>query len=386
MFFTNVSHEFKTPLSLIIAPLNEALIDNGLSPHSRRNLGLARQNADNLLSLVNELLEFRRTDAGISKLKPEQIDLNPFVTDIAQQFELIADQKGLQFYLNFPDNKLNIWVDKEKFRKIIYNLIENAMKHTPNGGLITLSIIRNPETYKFREEYHTLHLNQNQKNTEYIGILISDSGVGISRESLPKIFDRFYQIEAEIASNHIGSGIGLALVKNLVLLHQGEIRVASQRGEGTDIMVLLPLGDKHLIEEESQSTPSYLNKRMNPAKDRIFRSPHRQINLEANNNLPKILIVEDHEQLRTFLKDNFSDEFIVFEASNGEEGIERLKKIQPDLIITDWIMPVMDGKTFLKQPTSRGCNWVRPSTSTGRRPTAPGTRQQVAERNALTST
>lgn len=352
MFFTYVSHEFKTPLSLILAPLDELLNSNNLSPHARKNLGLAKQNADSLLGLVNELMEFRRTDIGISKLKPEQIELTSFATKVAQKFEFVAAQKEIQFLINFQENRLKIWVDTQKFRKIINNLIENAMKYTPQGGLITLSMIMNPENYKFRENYNTLHLGQNKKETSYIGILVSDTGVGISKESLPKIFDRFYQIDAEKASHHIGSGIGLALVKNLVLMHQGEIRVASERGEGTDILIMLPLGQQHLHEVEDgdrvQQSDPYKEEDVAASDEKLIAMEH-DISPTKISNRPRILLVEDHSQLRGYLKDNFSGEYQVLEASNGKEGLKILEEIKPDLIITDWIMPVMDGKEFISK-------------------------------------
>ncbi len=143
-----------------------------------------------------------------------------------------------------------IWVDRKKFTRIINNLLENALKYTGEEGLVTLSVISNPSQFKFKSHYHTLYLNPNQTDQESIGILVSDSGVGMSKDSLPRIFDRFYQIDAERASMHIGSGIGLALVKNLVIMHHGNIRVASERGVGTEILVLLPLGDDHIAVHE----------------------------------------------------------------------------------------------------------------------------------------
>jgi signal transduction histidine kinase/ligand-binding sensor domain-containing protein/DNA-binding response OmpR family regulator len=350
MFFTNISHELKTPLSLIKAPLSEILNEKGLSTRNRKNLKVATQNADNLLNLVNELMEFRRTDSGISKLKSEPVELNSFVHDTAAQFEYIAEQKGVNFYFNIPDDKIKIWVDREKFRKIINNLLENALKYTHEGGLVTLSIIRNPLRFGFHKDYHTLFLNQVRKNLDYIGILVSDTGVGISRESLPKIFERYYQIEAEHASHHIGSGIGLALVKNLVLLHQGDIRVASERGEGTEILVLLPLGESHLSsEEKADSTePVALKESSGEKGDAPVTLSGKVDELRKNSGHETILIVEDHDHLREYLKDNLSDEYNIIEAANGEEGLRRLAVTRPELIITDWIMPVMDGAAFIK--------------------------------------
>jgi signal transduction histidine kinase/ligand-binding sensor domain-containing protein/DNA-binding NarL/FixJ family response regulator len=351
MFFTNISHEFKTPLSLIKAPLNEILNEKQLSPYNRKNLAVARQNADNLLNLVNELMEFRRTDAGISKLRCEKVNLTSFVNEIAIQFECMAEEKGIHFYFNIPDEQVKLWVDREKFRKITYNLLENAMKYTSDDGQVTLSIIRNPIQFRFKSDYHTFNMTRVKKNLEYIGILVSDSGVGISRGSLPRIFDRFYQIDAERAGQHIGSGIGLALVKNLVLMHQGEIRVASERGVGSEILVLLPLGDTHLGVDEKIST---MDKPISGEVAGIWKGAGipgiiKNDLMDKAPGLPLIMLVEDNEEFRQYLAEHLADEYQILEAANGAEGLEILKDHRPDLIITDWIMPVMDGADFIKE-------------------------------------
>jgi len=352
MFFTNISHEFKAPLSLIKAPLNDILDEKGLSPRNRKNLLVARNNADNLLKLVNELLEFRRTDTGISKLRAEKIELMSFVREMAEEFECIFEQKEINFYFDIPEEHLNIWVDREKFRKIISNLFENALNYTGENGLVTFSIVRNPLDFKFKSNYHTLQLNNAKRDFEYIGILVSDTGVGISRESLPKIFERFYQIEAEQASHHIGSGIGLALVKNLVLIHQGEIRVGSERTVGTDILVMLPIGDQHLTSEEKTVSQPGL-----PAVHPVI--DERELTLSSNQspaetdegsrNLPRIMIVEDHTELRNYLKEHLSDAYQVTEAPNGKVALEYMHRSRPDLVIADWIMPVMDGEALIRK-------------------------------------
>ncbi len=350
-FFTNISHEFRTPLTLIKAPLNEILLDKDLSPHNRKNLHVANQNADNLLNLVNELMEFRRTDAGISRLQSEQTDLSEFVKGIAAKFEYIAEQKEIHFLINIPNEKFKIWVDREKFRKIIHNLLSNAFNYTQKGGIVTFSVIKDPGDFRFKANYDTLHLSQTRKDLDYIGILVSDSGVGISTESLPKIFDRFYQIDAEYAGDHIGSGIGLALVKNLVLLHHGDIHVASQRREGTEILVSLPLGDMHLSKEEKmpgQIRGSFIDHPMPEANNIRSSCLPENISLK-NQSMKEILFIDDDKELISYLKDNFSDDYRITEAFNGAEGIKKLSESHPDLIITDWIMPVMDGASFLRK-------------------------------------
>ncbi len=350
MFFTNISHEFKTPLSLIQAPLNDILNEKALSPHNRKNFQVARENADNLLNLVNELMEFRRTDTGISKIRSEQIELTEFIKEITAQFECIAEQKGVHFYSNIPEEKIQIWVDRKKFRRIINNLLANALKYTSGEGLVTLSIVEGPVDFSFKPNYHTLHLNRSTNNPEYIGILVSDTGVGISKESLPKIFDRFYQIEAERASHHIGSGIGLALVKNLVLMHHGEIRVASERRVGTEILVLLPLGDKHLAEDDKMSPgQSLFAEAQQAGVSHQVAEPESANDPAGSYSLPRILIVEDHADLRQYLSDHLSEEYRILLAANGAEGMDILRENRPDLILTDWIMPVMDGAAFIRE-------------------------------------
>jgi len=348
MFFTNISHEFKTPLSLIKAPLDDILNEKELSPHNRKNLQIARKNADDMLNLVSELLEFRRTDAGISKLSAEEIDLTGSLKEIIQQFETLAEHKGIHFYYNIPSNPVKIWADRKKFRRIINNLLENAFRYTREEGLVTLSLITNPSTFRFNPDYHTLRVNKERTDLQYIGILVSDTGVGISKDSLPRIFDRFYQIEAERASHHIGSGIGLALVKNLVLLHHGEIRVASERGRGTEILVLFPSGDSHLKQEEKYGV-SVVSEPDHPVirERKTFPLPATARELEVHKIMPSILLVEDHHELRAFLKEHLSADYRVLEAENGLEGLKIATKEHPDLIITDWILPVMDGSELI---------------------------------------
>ncbi len=351
MFFTNISHEFKTPLSLIRAPLNDILNQKELTPKNRKNLQVARHNADNLLNLVNELLEFRRTDTGVSRLRAEKVEMAGFLKEIVEDFECMAEQKKVQFYFNIPEEPRQVWVDREKFRKIINNLLENALKYTEAEGLVTLSLLPQPVNFKFRPDFHTLQLNNTRKNTDYVGILVSDTGVGISGESLPKVFERFYQIEAERASHHIGSGIGLALVKNLVLMHHGEIRIGSERGVGTEILVMFPLGDRHLGPDDLLAplvADSFLQAQAGrqPAEepDRLM-----QENREAQEDLlPRILIVEDHDKLRNYLRDQLSAEYRIMEAPNGAEALKIMHRVKPDLVITDWIMPVMDGEALIR--------------------------------------
>lgn len=352
MFFTNISHEFKTPLSLIKAPLNEIINERELSPRNRRNLQVARHNADNLLNLVNELLEFRRTDAGISKLRAEKIELTGFLKEMAEEFECVADQKKVNFYFDIPEEKIHLWADREKFRKIINNLLENALNYTSEDGLVTFSIIRNPLQHTFKPNYHALQLNNTNKLFEYIGILVSDTGVGISRDSLPRIFERFYQIEAERASHHIGSGIGLALVKNLVLMHHGEIRVGSERTVGTDILVMFPLGDRHLDPGEKQYSGNALPDGAAVIRQEALPGSLRKVRpeiMEDKNGLPRILIVEDHKELREYLKEHLSEEYHVMDAPNGSTALEQIPQFNPDLIIADWIMPVMDGEALVRK-------------------------------------
>ncbi len=239
----------------------------------------------------------------------------------------------------------------KKFRRIINNLLANALKYTSGEGLVTLSIVEDPVKFSFKPNFHTLHINQSTNNLEYIGILVSDTGVGISGESLPKIFDRFYQIEAERASHHIGSGIGLALVKNLVLMHHGEIRVASERGVGTEILVLLPMGDKHLAEDDKSISPgqSLFAEAQQAGVGHQVAGPESGNDPAGSYSLPRILIVEDHADLRKYLSDHLSEDYRILLAANGAEGMDILRENRPDLIVTDWIMPVMDGAAFIRE-------------------------------------
>jgi signal transduction histidine kinase/ligand-binding sensor domain-containing protein/AraC-like DNA-binding protein len=358
MFFTNISHEFKTPLALIKAPLEEILHDADLSPSIRKNLLLARRNAENLLNQVNELIEFRRTDSGVSKLQVETFDLTAFLKGMASQFEYLADQKGLHFYYQIPEETIRIRADRKKLESIVGNLVQNAINYTGEEGLITLSLLTSMRSFRFKEGYHTLQDKNSRIPATCIGILISDTGVGISKESLPRIFDRFYQIEAEHADQHLGSGIGLALVRNLVKLHEGEIRVASERGKGTEILVLLPLdlqGPEKGFVREYFSIPLEGKPEgkgmVSEANEEGESGP--EIHAEPGTCRPVLLIVEDHDDLREYLADQLSGEYRVLKAPNGRKALECIGRTMPELVISDWIMPEMDGAMFIRELRSK---------------------------------
>jgi signal transduction histidine kinase/DNA-binding response OmpR family regulator/ligand-binding sensor domain-containing protein len=302
-FFTNISHEFRTPLSLIITPL-EALIKREKDKILTQKLSKIYKNAHDLLNLVNQLLDFRKLEMKGEELHLSYGDLVTFIDLFYQTFKEIADNEQKDISLRIKEEHLYLFFDKDKLHKILNNLLSNAFKYTSTGAQIILSL-----------EKVTI------ENKIYASIKVSDSGAGIPKESLSKIFDRFYQLENKDNSK-TGSGIGLHLVKEYVNLHAGKITVESTIDKGSVFTVLIPVDLKKNENEPRNLIPAYTPK----ITDR-----------------KKLLIVEDNDEFRHFLVEQLNEEFQIIEATNGEEGEEEALKEFPDLIITDVMMPKVDG-------------------------------------------
>lgn len=303
-FFTNVSHELRTPLTLIITPL-ETIIKKISDTDLKQQLGLINRNAQNLLSLVNQLLDFRKVEMGGERLYLTKGDINEFLSGIYENFKLIANQKELQLKYNSEISSLYLFFDHDKLRKIVNNLLSNAIKFTDANGCITMSL------YKERRD-----------EKECIVIRVEDSGRGIPVSELPYIFDRFHQVDTE--NLNTGSGIGLHLVKEYTTMHGGEIYVRSEPGKGSLFFVYIPTD---LMQDAEPNDPIVGN------KTSIAQSDGRK----------KVLIVEDNDEFREYMKRELSHSYIVFEAANGTDGERQAFELELDIIITDLMMPEMDG-------------------------------------------
>lgn len=328
-FFTNISHEFRTPLTLIIGQIEMLLQLEKLSPLISKRLQGVYKNAMNLRALITELLDFRKQEQGFLKLKVECLDILLFTKDIYQSFAELARKKNIGFTLEHGEEKIDLWFDPVQMQKVMFNLLSNAFKYTPEGGHIKISIKRQQRT---------------------VEIAIADTGCGIPPESLSKIFERFYQVDDIPRNSLFGSGIGLAFTKAIVEAHKGEIKVESVPGEGSCFKLQLWVGNGHFTQEELQYEQSAIH-----SLDWEEGVPVREHSLsdataveddaaeEEQEGLPSILIVEDDEEMLDMLVGIFSPTYTVYTATNGQIGMEMACKLHPDLIVSDVMMPVMSG-------------------------------------------
>ncbi len=316
-FLTNVSHEFRTPLTLILTPLDK-LIKMEKSSSDLKLLETINRNAHSLLDLVNQLLDFRKLDLYGLKYQPSYGDLISFLNEVCGNFSDSFSRKGVKLEFISAMNQFYFEFDSNKLQKIMMNLISNALKFTPEGGSV-----------KVVAELQKLEIN----SKEQIVLRVIDTGVGIMEDEIDKIFDRFYQSQNNVSLGISGSGIGLNLAKEMVNLHGGKIRVKSSPGNGSEFIVELPV----LINEKIPTEKHQLE----IAKNEASIAP-QQLN-ETKGEKPIILLIEDNFEFRKFMKDSLENQYIVNEAIDGIEGYELVNKIIPDLIISDVMMPRMDG-------------------------------------------
>lgn len=319
-FFTDISHELRTPLTLITSPVTEVLEHGNLTPTDRRHLELVQGNTERMLQLVNQILDFRKIENRKMKLLLEQTEVVDMVGQLMNNFSLMAEEKNINFYLQAECPEVHAWIDRDKFQKIMLNLISNAFKYTPDGKSIIIRI---------REEDHSFTVS------------VQDEGIGISSEKIPHLFKCF---ETIVQDNILqpSSGIGLSLVKDLTELHLGCIDVKSEQGKGSEFSVSLPL------DKEKYERIDYKEYILNDV-----RHPYTMEDERIEEDMPqedklKILIVEDNDELRLFLDNILNDEYRVLEAVNGREGLELALQQMPDFIVSDIAMPVMDGLDMVK--------------------------------------
>lgn len=314
-FFTNVSHEFRTPLTLIISPVDN-LIKESSNPDHKKHLNLIQRNARRLLNLVNQLLDFRKLEVHEIKFQPSEGDIVHFIKETVHSFSDLSEKKDIKvtFVTNVPS--LETIFDQDKLEKILFNLLSNAFKFTPSQGAISIEVEVNTDT-----------------EPKFIEIEISDTGIGIASDKLDRIFDRFFQNELPKSMVNQGSGIGLSITKEFVKIHGGTITVQSELGKGTKFTVRLPLKE---IVQSVQGSPEEL-----PVINESQKNP---VNAEfSTSEKPVILLVEDNEDFRFYLKDNLQVHYTVVEARNGDEGWKMSLSHFPDLIVSDVMMPGMNG-------------------------------------------
>ena len=314
-FFTNISHELRTPLTLIITPL-DMMIRRLTDETMKKQLNTIYKNAQNLLSLVNQLLDFRKLEMKGERLHLMNGDMEEFIVSAYNNFMPMAVEKHLNFVNQSEHRALYMFFDRDKVHKIVNNLLSNAFKYTPEGGTVNL-----------------LLATEEVEGRNYVRISVSDTGIGISESDLPYIFDRFYQVGNE-GDEKIGSGIGLHLVREYVNIHGGRIKVDSQMDRGSVFTVWLPMD---LTPEPDELPDEITDMESTGMKEK------ETVVSASDENIKKLLLVEDNQEFRTFLKEQLEDFYRIVEAADGEEGERKAIEENPDLIISDIMMPKVDG-------------------------------------------
>ncbi|MGB5238339.1 MAG: tetratricopeptide repeat protein [Flavobacteriaceae bacterium] len=334
-FFANVSHEFRTPLTLILGPLKDLLASEEEHSQRKQSYDLMKRNSEKLLDLVNQLLDLAKLEAGALPLQVAEGNLKNSLKTITSSFSSWANHQNITFHINISREIGIGWFDGDALEKIINNLLFNAFKFTPEGGTIQFNAL--------------LVVSNKEGEGQLLEIEIMDSGKGITHSELDKIFDRFHQASASQYEINTGTGIGLALVKELTDLHHGSVSVESEEVKGTVFKVLLPMDKEQFTEDEIISDKTQVLK-TNKSTLGIPDNPLKQVDVEhksAKDN-PLLLIVEDNDDVRSYVKNSLGQAFQIKEAVNGYKGVKKAQKIVPDLIISDVMMPGMDGLSLCK--------------------------------------
>ncbi len=325
-FFTNISHDLKTAATLISAPVNDLLEAGSLNEKQIDTLKVVKRNAERLYKLNRDLLEFRKITQNQLPLKVSDVDLKPVVYNIFEAFSKQCEKNNIEYSISYKIEDI-VTVDTKKVEKILWNLLSNAVKYTDKGGRITLNARQT-----------------DIDEAKYIKLEVEDTGKGMSKEYLTKIFDRFYQVGKSETSLFGGVGIGLYIVKELVNIHHGEISVKSEPGKGSTFTVVLPAGKKFFAKNEIAIDDNQVE-----PEDTFISEPDRESDQKEQEtatkkyNRPKVVIVEDNEDMRQYLFNHFSAENTVFVAENGKTGLDIVKKKDPDIVISDVKMPEMSG-------------------------------------------
>lgn len=327
-FFTNISHELRTPLTLILGPLEKISRSFFGKSWMRNQLHVATQNAERLSTLIDQLMDFRKLETAHLELAAAKGNFVRFVYEVYLSFKEHAKFHNITYEFVSTDEQIEVYFDRDKMEKVLFNLLSNAFKFTPAGKTIRVSI------------------SQDKAGPGFVQVAVADEGPGIPLEAQERVFDRFYQVKMPGKSFH-GTGIGLSLAKGFIDLHQGTIGVESAPGCGTNFFFRLPLGHDHLQREQIlidfQDSDSMQHYHQRPDRMAPSQMPVPVTNGLLGRPLPSLLIVEDNREIREFMTDGFSRHYRVFQADNGRSGYEMAIAVNPDLIISDVMMPEWNG-------------------------------------------
>lgn len=345
-FFINISHEIRTPMTLIINPLEKLLADKKDSELHKTYLMIYR-NSQRILRLINQLMDIRKLDKGQMFLKFRETDMVGFIDDLMQTFEYMARKKNIHFTFEHMMPQLKVWIDLNNFDKVLMNILSNAFKYTPEEGEIQVSLATGHD------------MTRKDALREYFEIAITDSGIGIDRNKIERIFERFYQIDNDVTKSNFGTGIGLHLSRSLVQLHHGEILAENREdAPGSRFIIRIPLGSAHLRTDELETVDAE-NVIYHTVDKPVLAKLEEELIEEEEEEEPKaaikaktrlrVLVVEDEDEIKAYLKAELSDEYKVETCSNGKEAYDLVLRDTPDLVISDVMMPEMDGLTLCRK-------------------------------------
>lgn len=326
-FFMQTAHDIRTPLTLIKAPLGEILKNEQLTEQGTSNLNLAIQSTDNLSELANNLMNFQKEELYSSRIIVTKYELNQYIQGYMQQFKAYAEQKCIEFQYQSSFDSLDVWIDQNKIDSILQNLLSNALKYTPKGGKVTLEADHNKSRWI---------------------LTIKDTGIGIPKEDQKKLFKFLFR--GSNATNQLitGSGVGMLLTYRLIKNHEGKISFSSTENVGTTFQLSFPIHSEHYLYRDEKMTPELSSVLLQDGISSVIPIAG-QPKISANPNSPRIMIVEDNINLRSFLMQSLSDTYQVEGAENGQEAIEKIQVQHPDLIISDMMMPIMNGEKMCRQ-------------------------------------
>ena len=343
-FFINISHEIRTPMTLIINPLERLLAEKKDNELHKTYLMIYR-NAQRILRLINQLMDIRKLDKGQMFMKFRETDMVGFIGDLMQTFEYLARKKNIRFIFEHEMPQLKVWIDLNNFDKVLMNILSNAFKYTPEGGEVQVSLTTGRD------------IARRDALREYFEIAVTDSGIGIDSDKIERIFERFYQIDNDVTKSNFGTGIGLHLSRSLVQLHHGMIFVENREDvPGSRFIIRIPLGSAHLRTDELENveTDTVMCRTVdNPVlikleEELLDEEKETKTGIKAKTRL-RVLVVEDEIEIKAYLKSELSDEYKVETCNNGKEAYDLILRDAPDLVISDVMMPEMDGLTLCRK-------------------------------------
>ena len=339
-FFINISHEIRTPMTLIISPLEKLLSENK-DQKLQKTYVMIHRNSQRILHLINQLMDVRKLDKGQMHLHFRETDMVGFIEDLMLPFEQLAQKKDIDFRFEHTDEKLPVWIDLNNFDKVLLNVLFNAFKYTPDNGQISIILSAGQDE----------HVKGPLK--KYFEIVVADTGIGVDKDRIEQIFERFYQINNNMNNSNFGTGIGLHLSRSLVSLHHGIIFAENRTdGSGTRFIIRLPLGAAHLSAQEREGATE---QKVQSPRLPVVSAEETLVSAEdtAKKAKPKtrfkVLIVDDEAEIREYIQEELASEYKTLLCENGKKALELALKELPDLIVSDVMMPEMDGITLSKK-------------------------------------